>query len=345
MKKEIVHKFHACFVTLFCLAFILANDNNSSNTLNNNVFHRSNIHLTANDAWQEFMPDTMKYRVQINVTWNSTSPGWPDQNAHFSWMGGGTHNANVKFWEVGTLASPGMDKMSVTGVTNILVDEVEAEIANGNAEHVIEEKHWFCPDGITHPSCGVLWFDIVVTRDFPLVTMASMLGPSPDWFIGTESLSMLDANGAFIPQITHELFPYDAGILSDNSVLESDCCEREPLSVPQQDIHLITVESGELIGPGSLGQMTFTALPPVLTATTDCLALLITADNNLHHLTGILDQYTIEILDANETIISTHTNVGNSFVIDATQLPAGLHFVRVVNQNNGAVALQQIIKE
>lgn len=219
---------------------------------------------TYNDTWQEVIPDFMRYRVEVNCTWDSLSPGWPDQNAHFSWMGGGTHNENVKFWEVGTLASPGIDMMSINGVTNLLIDEVEAEIANGNAEHVIQEQHWFCPDGITHPGCGQLWFDVIVSRDFPLVTMASMLGPSPDWFIGTESLSVLDSNGVFIPQIVYELYPYDSGILSDNSVLESDCCAREPLSVPQQDIHLITAESGELIGPGSLGQIIFTAFPDPL---------------------------------------------------------------------------------
>lgn len=219
---------------------------------------------TFNDTWQAVMPDMMRYRVEINCTWDSLSPGWPDQNAHFSWLGGGTHNANVKFWEVGTLASPGVDMMSVNGVTTLLVSEVEAEIANGNAEHAIQEQHWFCPDGITHPSCGQLWFNIFVSRDFPLVTLASMLGPSPDWFIGTESLSVLDANGAFIPQIVHELYPHDAGILSDNSVLEGDCCAREPLSVPQQNIHLITEESGELIGPASLGQIIFTAFPDPL---------------------------------------------------------------------------------
>jgi len=86
-------------------------------------------------------------------------------------------------------------------------------------------------------------------------------------------------------------------------------------------------------------------LSPHVTGTTDCLALWITPDNNLHHLAGILDQYTIEILDANETIISTHTNVGNSFTIDTAQLPSGMHFVRVINQANGMVALQQMIKE
>ncbi len=205
--------------------------------------------------------NTVKYRVEIRPTWNSSSPAWPDHSAHFSWIGGATHNTNIKFWEVGTLASPGIDQMAVTGVTTDLIAEIQAEIDKGNAENLIDERHWFCPDEITHANCGELSFEVIVNRNYPLITLASMLGPSPDWFIGVESLSMLDKDGNFIPQLMLELYPHDAGILSDNSVLVGDCCDREPLSVPQQTIHLITEESGEAIGPGSVGQIILTALP------------------------------------------------------------------------------------
>lgn len=175
-------------------------------------------------------PDgVMTYQVEVKPTWNSQSPAWPDQDAHFSWIGGAVHSARVKFWEVGTLASPGIDMMSVTGLTTDLISEIQIEI--------------------------------VASKDFPLITLVSMLGPSPDWFIGVESLSLTDGSGIFIPEIIYELFPFDAGILSDNSVLARDCCDREPLSMPQDIVHLITSESGETIGPGSLGQIIFTAIP------------------------------------------------------------------------------------
>lgn len=202
----------------------------------------------------------MRYRVDIISTWNSQSPAWPDTDAHFSWLGGVNHKDKVKFWEVGKLASPGIDLMSVTGLTTDLISEIKLEITKGNAQYIVDKRHWFCPDGISHSNCGALSFEIAVTKDFPLVTLVSMLGPSPDWFIGTESLSMVNGSGEFISQIIYELYPYDAGILSDNSVIGADCCEREPLSVPQEAIHLITTESGETIGPGSLGQIVFTAL-------------------------------------------------------------------------------------
>ena len=204
---------------------------------------------------------SMKYSIEINNTWNSQSPAWPDQDAHFSWMGGATHKADVKFWEIGTLASPGIDLMSITGVTRDLISEIRIEIEEGNAESFINLQHWFCPEGIMHSNCGERIFAIVASKEFPLLSFVSMLGPSPDWFIGIESLSMVDAKGMFIPRIVYELYPYDAGILSDNSVIAMDCCNREPLSVPQENIHLITTESGESIGPGSLGQIILTAIP------------------------------------------------------------------------------------
>lgn len=203
----------------------------------------------------------MKYSVEIINTWNSQSPAWPDQDAHFSWLGGGTHNAQVKFWKVGALASPGIDQMSITGVTKKLIEEIQIEIDKGRAENIINLQYWFCPVEIVVSNCGALTFEITVSNHFPLVSLVSMLGPSPDWFIGVESLSMMDTDGSFLTQVEQELYPYDAGILSDNSVIAMDCCDREPLSVPQEDIHLITVESGEAIGPESLGQIIFTAVP------------------------------------------------------------------------------------
>ncbi len=85
-------------------------------------------------------------------------------------------------------------------------------------------------------------------------------------------------------------------------------------------------------------------LAPHATGSSDCLVLWATPDDDIHHIAGILDQYTIEILNGNETVVATYTNVGNSFTLNASQL-TGLHFVRIINQNNGAVVLQQMIKE
>ena len=47
--------------------------------------------------------------------------------------------------------------------------------------------------------------------DHPLLTLVSMIGPSPDWFVGVSGLSLLDAGGRWRSQHSVNLYPYDAG--------------------------------------------------------------------------------------------------------------------------------------
>ncbi len=111
---------------------------------------------------------------------------------------------------------------------------------------------------------------------------------------------------------------------------------------------LFNIDLGDETGETCFDDFSFakTALvSPHLAGTSDCLALWATPNNLVYHLTGWLDQYTIQILNASETVISTHTNVGNTFSVDTNQLGAGLHFIRVSHQNSGVLVLQQIIKE
>ncbi len=306
-----------------------------------------NVDDSLNVDGDEMVNFVVTYRVDIIPTWNSGSPAWPDEAAHFSWIGGANHNNNVKFWEVGTLASQGIDLLSVTGNTRDLVSEVQTEISNNNAENLINIQHWFCPDGITHEACGELSFEIDVSEDFPLVTLASMLGPSPDWFIGVESLSMIDGDGLFIPKITYELYPYDAGILSDNSVLIGDCCGREPLSVPQENIHLITTESGETIGPGSLGQIVFTAISPTLTiGTSELLNSVIEiypnpVSRNLHIQTELLD-FQISIFNLKGSLLYMESNKS---LIDITQFSNGLYLLEITDKKTKNKLIKKIVVE
>jgi hypothetical protein len=51
-------------------------------------------------------------------------------------------------------------------------------------------------------------FDVSLSH--PLVTLVSMVAPSPDWFVGVSSLGLLE-NGDWVEERVVELFPYDAG--------------------------------------------------------------------------------------------------------------------------------------
>ncbi len=62
-------------------------------------------------------------------------------------------------------------------------------------------------------------------------------------------------------------------------------------------------------------------------------------------ITGMLDLYQIEILDAIGQVYQVVNANGNTHTIDLETLPAGLYFVRVQNLNNDFLEVQKIIKE
>ena len=207
---------------------------------------------------------TVRYRVVIDNTWsNETHPAgaFPgiENDPHFSWCGGGTHNDQILFWQVGEPTSPGMTQMAEDGRTFALEVEFDTAIDAGNAGSFFPWRSWVCPDGVVQGSCGTDTREFEIHEDFPLVTLVSMLGPSPDWFVGVAGLPLKE-NGEWLSQVVVDLHPYDGGTRSSN-VWALFGPEHEP----PRPIELITAETGQLVGPGKMGTFTFTLLtvPPV----------------------------------------------------------------------------------
>lgn len=145
---------------------------------------------------------TATYQVTVRNFWGMEDfpQGFPD-NAHLSLFGGAVHNASVSFWEIGEPPSPGIEDMAEAGLIDILLsDEVAPAIERGTASSFIEVRQFTNPTADGEP--GLLEFAVTVTRDHPLVSMTSMLGPSPDWFVGVSGLSLLDDSEAVVDQST-----------------------------------------------------------------------------------------------------------------------------------------------
>ena len=120
---------------------------------------------------------------------------------HFTTLIGAVHNGSVTFWSNGTMASAGVEGVAELGTTGTFKSEINA---NMNAVAVIEKS---LPSGGT-PTATV---DFTVTTAHPLVTLLTMIAPSPDWFVGVSGLSLLDAQADWLASHTVDLFPYDAG--------------------------------------------------------------------------------------------------------------------------------------
>lgn len=199
--------------------------------------------------------EAARYRLVVSNTWNeATHPALVPEDAHFSWLGGATHDAAVSFWQEGQPASPGIQEMAESGATFILLDEVQDAVDTGSAGAALDWMHWFCPPATTNSRCGPLVVEFDIDESHPLVSLATMLGPSPDWFVGVSGLA-LRASGQWLPQVSVELFPYDGGTRDANVFALGG-----PLTTPAAPIELITRAAGQLVGPQSLGSFTFTLI-------------------------------------------------------------------------------------
>jgi len=144
---------------------------------------------------------TAEYEIVFTSAW-VPPPGDPSF-PHFSGLIGGTHNAQADFWEPGVLASEGIERMAETGSKTALRNEVEAAIGAGTANAVIS-------GGGISPSPASVSVTFETTPDFPLLTLVSMIAPSPDWFVGVDSYD-LRPNGQWIEEATIQLPGWDSG--------------------------------------------------------------------------------------------------------------------------------------
>ena len=144
------------------------------------------------------------YTVTYKTAWTAeATPGGVPDNAHFSPLIGGVHNADVAFLEAGGQATPGIESMAERGRTATLAEEIQA--AGANALSVLrKESGSGANDASTFDS-------VVLTADHPRITLLSMIAPSPDWFVGVFGLPLLDAEGNWIEALTVNLHAWDAG--------------------------------------------------------------------------------------------------------------------------------------
>jgi hypothetical protein len=167
----------------------------------------------------------VEYEVTFNATWSSaTHPNAYPDGAHFSPLIGGTHNDEVRIWEDGGFATLGIERMAEQGRTTPLDEEIKAAIADGTAFSLITGG------GIGSPASTTTTFQITETH--PLVTLVTMIAPSPDWFVGVSGLNLYE-NGEWAPALTTELYGYDSGTDSgpDFRSANADTQPREPISL------------------------------------------------------------------------------------------------------------------
>ncbi|MEM8995068.1 MAG: spondin domain-containing protein [Acidobacteriota bacterium] len=189
--------------------------------------------------------------VTFDATWSeATHPtDWPGNSAHFSPLIGATHDDQVIFWQPGEFASDGVRIVAEFGATGTFTGEINTEIGLGTADAVINGPAvGISPDTVSTS------FDIELSH--PLLTLITMIAPSPDWFVGVHGEPLFE-NGSWTTEKVFDLPPYDAGTDSGTTFFSPDS-----VTIPTERITLLT--DPPLAGAPSMGTYTVRCTSPLV---------------------------------------------------------------------------------
>ncbi|ODM98856.1 Spondin-1 [Orchesella cincta] len=152
--------------------------------------------------------DEAKYEVRFEGVWSKDShpKDFPENEwlLHFSDIIGASHSQDLLVWQPGETASEGLRQVAEWGATRHLENELKSKSQFINT--IIKAK------GLWHPNeRGVTTAAFRVDKHHPLVSLVSMIGPSPDWIVGVSSHNLCLSNCTWLDEAVFDLYPYDAG--------------------------------------------------------------------------------------------------------------------------------------
>lgn len=167
---------------------------------------------------------TATYQLTFESEWSgSTHPSAFPSGAHFSGLIGTTHNSSISYWAVGQPASAGIKQMAETGSKSGLIQIFNSSDDGGSSDKRINQ-------GGLGTSPASITFTFSVSTAHPLLTLVSMIAPSPDWFVGVSGLPLSTQNG-WVSSLSVDLFAFDAGTDSGGSYTAPDQATQPPSTI------------------------------------------------------------------------------------------------------------------
>lgn len=181
---------------------------------------------SSSDTVESDTVGDVTYRATFTTLWNGTDfPTNYPGGANWSPLVGTVHNEQVVFWASNNQpASDGIESMAESGKTSTLNTEIQAAKSAGYSQGRIQASK-------ISSGSGSVSIEFKTSDTFPLLTLVSMIAPSPDWFVGVHGLTLKDDQGEWIETQTINLALYDAG--TDTGVrFNSDNVDSNDQSLP-----------------------------------------------------------------------------------------------------------------
>jgi len=176
------------------------------------------------------------YKIIITMNWSSPNLTVP-AGAHVTAITGMVHSKDTFLWAPGKLATPGLEDMAEIGATAKMNAELDSILLKSRAL----SKFTIQPPAVNGSAETILNFNTF----YPYISFASMIAPSPDWFMGVHDFSLFNGSD-WINDITLNLMLYDAGT-EEGDVFGYN----NPATSPQQNISLLTPAGASVLANGN----------------------------------------------------------------------------------------------
>ncbi|XP_072932373.1 spondin-1-like [Epargyreus clarus] len=151
--------------------------------------------------------DMAVYKVTVKFLWSETAfpKDYPLQRPKAQWspIFGQSHNSSYTLYHVGDVAKPSVRNFAQYGKLDGLIEE-------GEEDPKVYDQFSAPAVGAGTGETGNMVF---VDGGHSLVSLISRIIPSPDWFIGVDSLDLC-IDESWVDQLTLDLQPLDAGAAS-----------------------------------------------------------------------------------------------------------------------------------
>ncbi|SMO85776.1 Por secretion system C-terminal sorting domain-containing protein [Saccharicrinis carchari] len=287
-------------------------------------------------------PTAGQYSVSYSITftsiWNADDHSSIPVNAHWSKLVGATHQTPDAFLQFGGLASTGIKNIAETGDIVEFNSEVDIAMANGEADQFINGPNLGTATG------DILIANLAVNKDFPLLTLISMIAPSPDWIVALSGLNLLDAEGEWKKSLHMDMFAYDAGTDSG-----TDYTSANVVTSPFQPVSMINGApiNGNKMGTLSIILDTSTGLDDL--SVINKIRVYPNPVTNGKIFIGTPEQLSVIKVELFNSVGSLVKSIDikqsqNKMDINVSGMPQGIYMLKITTKKHGTTTQKLIIK-
>ena len=176
------------------------------------------------------------YQLVFTLNWQSPQFAVPP-NVHVTALVGMVHSKDTTLWSPGSQATKGIEDVAEIGNTVVINVELDSILSEGKAL----SKFMISPPLVTDSTETILDFN----TSFSCFSFASMIAPSPDWFMGVHDYDLFK-NNKWVADTIINILLYDAGT-EDGDIFNYD----NPATSPQQPISFLTPLNAMVLANGN----------------------------------------------------------------------------------------------